>query len=291
METFEAQTIDEAVAAALTAFQADRDQLEIQVLEQPRRGFLGIGHRNAKIKAALKQPAQVQPKQKPINEHAAFKADQNTEMTAKPASIKPKAKVESTAESALNQAGKQSSKPSANLKCKVNEADEIDAQEMERRHQINVQKMKQAAQALCEYLKDVLKALGVVAKPEIVKLKAHELTIDLQADNSGRVIGFHGRRINALEQLGTAFLNYHGVDDPGLVLDTSNYRKKRQQSLEKLAARCVTEVIATGQAVFLDPMPARERKYLHRVLEDNPRVKTYSHGRDPYRSVVVAPKN
>lgn len=137
----------------------------------------------------------------------------------------------------------------------------------------------------------MLAALGVTAKPKIVKLRTHELVVDLQADNSGRVIGFHGRRINALEQLGTAFLSYHGVDDPGLILDTSNYRQKRQQSLEKLAARCVTEVIATGQAVFLDPMPARERKYLHHVLEDNPRVKTYSHGRDPYRSVVVAPKN
>ena len=259
METFEAQTIDEAIAAASAAFKADRDQLDIQVLEQPRHGFLGFGRRNAKIQAELKRP--VQP-QKPIEKKPAAKS--------RPAK---KTVVVKTA------------KPTAD------DSNEPDALEMERRHQANVQKMNQAAQALCGYLKDVLAALGVTAKPKIVKLRTHELVIDLQANNSGRVIGFHGRRINALEQLGTAFLSYHDVDDPGLILDTSNYRQKRQQSLEKLAARCVTEVIATGQAVFLDPMPARERKYLHHVLEDNPRVKTYSHGRDPYRSVVVAPKN
>lgn len=259
METFEAQTIDEAIAAASAAFKADRDQLDIQVLEQPRHGFLGFGRRNAKIQAKLKRP--VQP-QKPIEKKPAAKS--------RPAK---KTVVVKTA------------KPTAD------DSNEPDALEMERRHQANVQKMNQAAQALCGYLKDVLAALGVTAKPKIVKLRTHELVIDLQANNSGRVIGFHGRRINALEQLGTAFLSYHDVDDPGLILDTSNYRQKRQQSLEKLAARCVTEVIATGQAVFLDPMPARERKYLHHVLEDNPRVKTYSHGRDPYRSVVVAPKN
>ena len=63
METFEAQTIDEAIAAASVAFKADRDQLDIQVLEQPRHGFLGFGRRNAKIQAKLKRP--VQP-QKPI---------------------------------------------------------------------------------------------------------------------------------------------------------------------------------------------------------------------------------
>lgn len=268
METFEAQTIDEAIAAASAAFKADRDQLDIQVLEQPRHGFLGFGRRNAKIQAELKRP--VQP-QKPIVKNSAAKS-RPAKKTVVVKTAKPTDK-------------KQNVKPAAD------DSNEPDALEMERRHQANVQKMNQAAQALCGYLKDVLVALGVTAKPKIVKLRTHELIVDLQADNSGRVIGFHGRRINALEQLGTAFLSYHDVDDPGLILDTSNYRQKRQQSLEKLAARCVTEVIATGQAVFLDPMPARERKYLHHVLEDNPRVKTYSHGRDPYRSVVVAPKN
>ena len=71
METFEAQTIDEAIAAASAAFKADRDQLDIQVLEQPRHGFLGFGRRNAKIQAELKRP--VQP-QKPIVKNSAVKS-------------------------------------------------------------------------------------------------------------------------------------------------------------------------------------------------------------------------
>ena len=61
-------------------------------------------------------------------------------------------------------------------------------------------------------------------------------------------------------------------------------------ALAKLAQRSVTEVIATQQAVFLAPMPARERKFLHQYLETEPQVKTYSHGREPYRSLVIAPK-
>lgn len=71
METFEAQTIDEAIAAASAAFKADRDQLDIQVLEQPRHGFLGFGRRNAKIQAELKRP--VRP-QKPIVKKPAVKS-------------------------------------------------------------------------------------------------------------------------------------------------------------------------------------------------------------------------
>lgn len=162
METFEAQTIDEAIAAASAAFKADRDQLDIQVLEQPRHGFLGFGRRNAKIQAELKRP--VQP-QKPI--------------VKKPAAKSQPAKKTVVARTATPTDKKQNVKPAAN------DSNEPDALEMERRHQANVQKMNQAAQALCGYLKDVLAALGVTAKPKIVKLRTHELVVDLQANNSG----------------------------------------------------------------------------------------------------------
>lgn len=137
METFEAQTIDEAIAAASAAFKADRDQLDIQVLEQPRHGFLGFGRRNAKIQAELKRP--VQP-QKPIVKKPAVKS-QSAKKTVVVKTAKPTDK-------------KQNVKPAAN------DSNEPDALEMERRHQANVQKMNQAAQALCGYLKDVLAALG-----------------------------------------------------------------------------------------------------------------------------------
>ena len=76
-----------------------------------------------------------------------------------------------------------------------------------------------------------------------------------------------------------------------VILDTANYRQRREESLRQLAERSVMEVVSTGQAVFLDPMPARERKQLHQELQENDHVKTYSHGREPYRSVVIAPKN
>ena len=86
-------------------------------------------------------------------------------------------------------------------------------------------------------------------------------------------------------------MNYHGASKTIVILDTANYRQRRQKALHTLAERSVTEVVATGQAVFLDPMPARERKQIHKELENNRHVRTYSHGREPYRSVVIAPAN
>lgn len=253
MKTFEAVTVEDAVQKAVATLNVKSDQLAINVVQTPRRGFLGLGQRQAKIEVTIKAPV----KKAPVT----------------PTKVTPK---DVTTTDDLP---------------KKADLEEPDAAELTRRHQANVAKMQQAANKLVDYLVDVLAAMGVKAQPKIEQLKAHELVIDLKVADTAKVIGYHGRRLNALEQIGQAFLTYQGVSDPGLVLDVANYRQKRQIALEKLANRCVTEVIATNQAVFLDPMPARERKYLHKLLEKQPRVKTYSHGRDPYRSLVVAPQH
>ena len=151
--------------------------------------------------------------------------------------------------------------------------------------------MEKVSQELADYLKNVFANLGIEVKPVVSDVRSHEVKIDLQSEQSGRIIGHHGRRINAMEQLSNAFMNYHGAEKTMVILDTANYRQRREESLHQLAERSVMEVVSTGQAVFLDPMPARERKQLHQELQENDHVKTYSHGRDPYRSVVIAPKN
>ena len=162
---------------------------------------------------------------------------------------------------------------------------------MKRRHEENVNRVRESSQQLIQYLSDIFAQLNVHVEPEIKEVRSHEVVIDLKSEQSGRIIGHHGRRINALEQLSNAFMNYHGAAKTIVILDTANYRQRRQEALHTLAERSVTEVVATGQAVFLDPMPARERKQIHKELEDNRHVRTYSHGREPYRSVVIAPAN
>ncbi len=55
--TIEAQgrTVDEAIQIALNQLGASRDKVEIEIVHHPRRGFLGIGARRAKVRATLRQ--------------------------------------------------------------------------------------------------------------------------------------------------------------------------------------------------------------------------------------------
>lgn len=263
MQTFKGKTTAAAIAAAEQKLHISREMMKVSVKQEPRHGFFGIGRREAIIEVTVNKP------NKPVKRKP---ADQQLHCRQQPAKKvgKPQQRPAQQAPKALDPAEEARRQAAAN-------------------HQKNLAKMKKAAGQCCTYLVDSLSALGVTATATPTTIRAHQLTIELKSDAPATVIGYHGKRINALEELASAFLDYHGVHDPHLTLDINNYRQRRSQTIERLAADCVTEVIATGQAVFLDPMPARERKQLHQLLENNKQVKTYSHGREPFRSVVVAP--
>jgi spoIIIJ-associated protein len=73
------------------------------------------------------------------------------------------------------------------------------------------------------------------------------------------------------------------------VLNVGDYREKRQVILERLAQKTADKVKQTGRPVFLEPMPAFERKQIHAALSKNPSIQTHSEGDEPYRYLVVEP--
>ena len=75
------------------------------------------------------------------------------------------------------------------------------------------------------------------------------------------------------------------------MLDTEDYRQKREDTLRRLAARLADKVQKSGRRVVLEPMNPYERRILHATLQDYSKVYTYSEGEDPFRSVVVALKS
>ena len=272
MESFSAHTLEEAKQLAAQHFNISQEMLTIRVKQKARRGFLGIGRRPAIIEA--------EPITKPVPKVAKHQAGHDSQRSA----VKPKSVTHP-------RAVKQTTSPHKSARPAEKDPQELERERAEANHRRNLQKMRKAAQGCCQYLESILRELGIPATAQVNQLRAQNLTLEIKTTRSSSVIGYHGRQINALEELGTDYLNYQGVHDPGLVLDTAHYRERRKKAIKRLADRCVMEVISTGQAVFLDPMPARERKEMHRLLEDNPKVKTYSHGREPFRSVVVAPSN
>lgn len=116
------------------------------------------------------------------------------------------------------------------------------------------------------------------------------LKVDMSGRGMGMLIGRRGETLDALQYLTSLVINNGKNDYTKVMLDTENYRGKREDTLKRLAAHLAEKVQKSGRRVVLEPMNPYERRILHATLQDYEKVYTYSEGEEPYRSVVVALK-
>ena len=113
-------------------------------------------------------------------------------------------------------------------------------------------------------------------------------------DANAILIGYNAQTLNALQFITSLIVNqyFDRETETGLIVkvDVGDYRKSRDEKLEKLAVRVGREVAKTKIAVKLRPMNAYERKVIHNKLSDWRDVQTHSEGVEPKRYIVVEPK-
>jgi len=140
-----------------------------------------------------------------------------------------------------------------------------------------------------KFLEGLLIRLGTPAQIEVAENRGDkEIHMDLSGDNMGAVIGRRGETLDALQYLTTIVANRAEDDRWRVVLDTENYRAKRQESLIALANKTAARVVKYQKAVALEPMNPHERRIIHAALQPNEAVTTYSTGNEPNRKVIVA---
>lgn len=140
-----------------------------------------------------------------------------------------------------------------------------------------------------DFLNDVFFAMGLSVDIDIVRTEKM-MKITLSGDNMGIIIGKRGDTLDALEHLTSLSINRGDGEYVKVVLDTENYREKRQQTLVKLANNLARSVVKNRRKVTLEPMSSNERRIIHSTLQNNPDVDTYSVGEEPNRRIVIALK-
>jgi len=141
------------------------------------------------------------------------------------------------------------------------------------------------------FLNDVFAAMNmtVVVNAEY-KEDEKELSIDLSGDDMGVLIGKRGQTLDSLQYLVSLIVNKESTDYIRVKVDTENYRKRRQDTLENLAKNIAFKVKRTKRTVSLEPMNPYERRIIHSALQNDKFVTTHSEGEEPFRHVVVTMK-
>src|SRR5689334_8332103 len=139
-----------------------------------------------------------------------------------------------------------------------------------------------------EMLTRVTRGFGLRASVEIDETD-EEIHATVNGEDLGLLIGKHGSTIDALQHL-AARIAYHGREyRKNVVVDAAGYRERREGALRRAADQAVSDAVAYGRPVELEPMSSPERRIVHEYLRDRTEVQTHSEGDEPDRRLVVTP--
>lgn len=141
------------------------------------------------------------------------------------------------------------------------------------------------------FLRDVLDKMGIMSEIHI-KDEGDTLKVDLVGPDMGILIGYRGETLDSLQYLLSLVINKgnDGDEYKKVIIDTENYRKKREETLIRLANKLAYKVNKYNKSITLEPMNPYERRIIHSALQNNPYVVTHSEGDEPFRKVVIEQK-
>ncbi|MGE4283124.1 MAG: RNA-binding cell elongation regulator Jag/EloR [Clostridia bacterium] len=141
-----------------------------------------------------------------------------------------------------------------------------------------------------EFLEEVFNKMNLEVDISFEE-KENSLKILLQGDDMGILIGRRGETLDSLQYLTSLVVNRGDSEYVRVSMDTENYRKKREETLIRLAKRLADRVLKYRRSITLEPMNPYERRIIHSTLQNNKMVATYSVGEEPNRKVVISINN
>lgn len=338
-ERFEATSVDAAIAKGLQQLRLAREDVEVQVIQEAKKGFLGLGAKDAivaihyterevsEIEAttddlfsfsdlgqentsavAPSEDLEDQPSENTdteinsVTDETEEEVVESTSFEEAPEAQGAESESEQEVEKELasDEVTTEKSEPSINEETFIKEATIAEVEvESEEAAETAVQADQDLelvdedfkdVEHVAEYLIDVLASYLVDANIE-VEDRGRTVIYNIQTEKKGLVIGKHGKIINSLETLAQVMTHQYVRPHVKVIVNVGNYRERRQETLARLARKTADQVAKSKQPVFLDPLPAAERKIIHAQLARYSYIATHSEGKEPHRYLVVSYKD
>ena len=315
----QAPTQEEAIDKGLKALGITRDEAIIKVENPGKKGFLGFGQKDAVVTVEKREKTNVvdefltnelnldskRKEAKPVKvaqkeeklEEAAF-ADRSETDPVKEKALEEEAemdkeeKIKGRDQAEVELVGEKQQTQTEVDTADYSQEESVEDSKSTEPTEEEIQSKDQAAiDEVRQYLKDVIFAMGIEDVEVYTSRVNNNIKYDIETENAGPVIGRHGKVLNGLQTLAQNHIHQLAYSKLNVRADAEKYRERRKNTVETLANRTAERVIKTNKPVRLDPMPAHERKQIHRYLNQNPKVKTHSEGREPKRYLVVEPSD
>ena len=243
-----AKTIEEATSQATAQIESQgRVVTSVKVLEEPSKGFLGFGKKDALVRVYFEEGTA-----------------ENIAVAEEVVSV-----VETVTESMVDTVETETTEIPVVVEDGITKAEQ-----------------DFIADTGKEFLLGMFGKMGLSVQIEKLTTK-DKITFQVHGEDLGILIGKHGQTLDAIQYLTNLVANKEVRRRCQIVVDVENYRSRREETLIQLAHRLGAKVRRTRQKIALEPMNALERKIIHLALQNEKNIKTDSEGQEPYRHIVI----
>ncbi|WP_455491300.1 RNA-binding cell elongation regulator Jag/EloR [Granulicatella sp.] len=231
-------SVEKAIQKGLRQLQLTQDDVEIEVIDEGKKGLFGFGQKDAVVSITVKE------------------------------------KIEEVVVEEIEESFEEE------FEIAVNDEEAEEAVEVLDNH------IEEAAHVTKAYLEQIAEIYGA---PSVVhvEVQKEKMNFVFETDKPGLLIGKYGKILNALQVLAQVSVHRFVKGRMSVQVDVGDYRLRRTEALQQIAEKTARRVLKTKQPVYLEPLPAYERKQIHAYLSKNKRISTHSEGKEPHRYLVV----
>ncbi|HNS56446.1 MAG TPA: RNA-binding cell elongation regulator Jag/EloR [Smithellaceae bacterium] len=277
----EEKSIDAAIETACQEFGVTRDKLNIEIISEGNRGFLGMLAKKAKIRASL------------LTLNVSFDLKVNERVSVAnipPANVPPKIEAPKVEPPIVEPPIVEP--PKAELP-KVEPQLKITPKPIpEKREEKEAAAPPATLSPLAVKAKEILE--GILEKMSFecqitMQETPEKIVFNIEGDGSGLLIGKRGQNLDAIQYILNKAINRSDSERKMIIVDSETYRKRREESLLVLAERIREKVKKTKKPVSLSNMNAHDRRIIHLALQKDEALTTKSRGEGEYRKIVILP--
>jgi spoIIIJ-associated protein len=251
-----APTVEEAIAQGLAELGLTADAVSVEVLDAGTKGFFGLGKTQVRVRLTVNPaPGEMNVPTEPVP--APRPKTERVEKKQEPAPVQTAPVMRQETES----------QPEHDALL-----DRTESVVSKMLHLLNLQ-----AQVSAHY--------GSTERDG-----RHNIHVDIRGNDLSVLIGRRSETLSAFQYIASLIVGKEEQQFVQLTVDVEGYRDRREKQLIQMAMRMADQVTKSGRRQTLEPMPSAERRIIHIALREHPAVKTESTGEEPYRKVMILPK-
>lgn len=261
-----AKTVDLAIEAAMQELGVDDpDQLSVDVISEPVKGFLGMGGQDAVVRVK-KRRRRRRKKGKGPNQGKSQQQSQKGKHEAAP----------SAKNGRRTSQGRREKGPRRDQETETTVTDD--------RPEVSVEEQASIVQ---DFLEGLVSAYGLEGEVTS-RVEEGVIVADVSGDQTEALVGVRGSVRSAIHELTRTVLQRYSQDTARLRLDIAGYGERRRQALAIYAEQLMDQLLEEGGEIMLEPMSPADRKVIHDMAATRERVTSYSEGEPPRRYVVLS---